>query len=69
MMSSNGAGSRGGSSAVLRGGILQQKVIDSPSWDVRMKRCEVAKGELNEVHVLRQLDFTAAIDACRHRQQ
>lgn len=63
-MSSNGAGSRGGSSAVLRGGTLQQKVIDSPSWDVRMKRCEVAKGELNEVRVPRQLDLTTEVPVC-----
>ncbi|CAB1108506.1 unnamed protein product [Ectocarpus sp. CCAP 1310/34] len=64
-MSSNGAGSRGGSSAVPSGGMLQQKVIDSPSWDVRMKRCEVAKGELNEL-VMNYLVVEGYRDAAEH---
>lgn len=46
-MSSNGTsrgggGGRGGSHHVAR-------VITSAAWDLRLKRCEVAKGDLNEV--------------------
>lgn len=44
-MSSNGT-SRGGG----RGGPHQvARVITSAAWDLRLKRCEVAKGDLNEV--------------------
>ena len=50
-MSSNGAaGARGNSS---RGGDPTQhqvaRVIPSAAWDLCVKRCEVSKGDLNEV--------------------
>lgn len=46
-MSSNGASRAGGGG---RGGPQQvARVITSPAWDLRLKRCEVAKGDLNEV--------------------
>ncbi len=52
MLSSNGAG-RGGSSsaagAARRGEPQVARVITSAAWDLRLKRCEVAKGDLNEV--------------------
>lgn len=54
MMSSNGAGARGGSSSAAGGGGAKRqkaKAIYSAVWDLRMKQCEVSKGDLNEVKV------------------
>lgn len=48
-MSSNGTSNRGGG----RGGAQQvARVITSAAWDLRLKRCEVAKGDLNEVTMI-----------------
>ena len=49
MTSSNGAGARGGGSS---GGGGATKPITSTEWDLRVKQCEVPKGDLNEVTAL-----------------
>ncbi|CAM9912500.1 unnamed protein product [Pylaiella littoralis] len=53
-MSFNGAGIRSRSSSTPggggRGGAKQEaRVITSAEWDLRLKQCEVAKGDLNEL--------------------
>lgn len=56
IMSFNGVGMRGSSSSATGGGgrgEVQRKVampISSAAWDLRVKQCEVAKADLNEVY-------------------
>ncbi|CAM9444119.1 unnamed protein product [Scytosiphon promiscuus] len=68
MMSSNGAGARGGSSSAAgSGGANRQKAksIYSAVWDLRMKQCEVSKGDLNEL-VMNYLIVEGYRDAAEH---
>lgn len=51
MMSSNGAGTRVSSGPGSETTQHVARVITSAAWDLRVKRCEVAKGDLNEVWV------------------
>lgn len=50
-MSSNGAGTRVSSGPGSETTQHVARVITSAAWDLRVKRCEVAKGDLNEVWV------------------